>query len=173
MTIQYKGVEMKKIIGLAVGAVAMVALSGCQPVGNSGGGIHSGDGTGTSAFIYTSDLKQYGFKISGRDTRAGESVDLCFDGYGNFLYGRGSTYFDGGYTIDNDEEIVFKDATDGGSYRLYTDGEIEEGVTYDFGSTLPNHNIHVESITQSNDVNDCKVGSGKKMRVFSSIKKSI
>ena len=164
---------MKTITGLAVGAMAMVVLSGCQPADGSDGDIHSGDGADAGAFIYTSDLKQYGFKISGRDTSANESVDLCLDGYGNFVYGRGSTYFEGSYTIDNDEEIAFRDSTDGGSYRLYTDGEIEEGLTYDFGDTLPNHNISVENITKSNDVNDCTVGSGRQMRTFSAIKKSI
>ena len=156
---------MKKVISLAVGAVAMVALSGCNFTGGEPG-LHEGEG---SAFIYTTDLKNRGYKISGWDTIANKSVDLCFDGYDNFLYGRGSEYFEGHYSISGARDIVFEDTTDDGSYRLYTNGEITEGDTYDFGATLPNNNIKVESISYSSSMSSCK-GYGKNLRKFSTIK---
>jgi len=159
---------MKRVISLAIGAVAMVALNGCNPVGN--GSVS--DSNGQRSYIYTTDLNQYGYKISGWDTLAGKQTDLCFDGNGHFVYGRGNEYFDGTYQIKNASDIAFKDNTDGGSYILYTNGEIDEGNTYDFGNTLPNNNIRVDSITATSNISLCK-GLGKKMRVFSTIRKSI
>ena len=161
---------MKKIIGLALGAVAMVALSGCNTTGTGNGPINGSNGQ--RAYIYTTDLETNGYKISGWDTRSNESVDLCFDGYENYVYGRGNTYYEGTYSIKDDSDIVFRDTTDGGSYRLYTNGEITEGYTYDFGNTLPQHDVRVDSIAATSNINLCK-SSGKRLRVFSTIKKSI
>jgi len=155
---------MKRVIGLAIGAVAIVALSGCNPVNNP---YHQNEEG--RAYIYTSNLENgQGFKISGWDTKANKSVDLCFDGYNNFVYGRGGTYYEGSYAIDDARDIVFKDSTDGGSYILYTDGEIIEGITYNFGSTLPHNNIKVDTINYSNNISSCG-SDGKKLRTFSTI----
>ncbi len=143
---------MKKILSLALGVAAVLALSGC-----------SGDtGIGSTSVII--DDLSYGYKISGYDSIKEKSVDLCFNG-NDYVYGRGSEYFYGTFYIDYDD-IVFNDHTDGGSYRLSTGGEIAEGYTYYFNGI--NDNIQVESISRSYSVNDCKV-YGKSMRTASSL----
>ena len=146
---------MKKAISLAVGAAAMVVLSGCNMTGIPG--------TGSSVDI--DDLFS-GYKISGWDSSIGKNVDLCFKGSG-YVYGRGAEYFDGTYTIRDGVTIVFSDATDGGSYTLPTDtGLIEKNVQYEFGGLT--NNILVDTIATSTTLNDCRVDAAKNLRVLSS-----
>jgi hypothetical protein len=144
---------MKKIAMLAVSAMAVFGLSGCNLEGMTEG----------ISQVYIDNLDR-GYKISGTDTTIGKDVDLCFYG-DDYVYGRGSEYFDGTFSISGGD-IVFRDATDGGSYRLVTGGEIFEDDTYDF-SGLPN-NIHVTEISRSYSVNDCK-GYGSVLRMASSL----
>ncbi len=144
---------MKKIAMLAVSAMVVFGLSGCNLESITEG----------SSQVYIDNLDR-GYKISGTDTTIDKDVDLCF--YGSaYVYGRGSEYFDGTFSISGGD-IVFRDATDGGSYRLVTGGEIVDGDTYYF-SGLSN-NIHVTKISSSHSVSDCK-GIGSALRMASSL----
>ncbi len=130
---------MKHMRYLVWGAIAVLALSGCKVP------------TPTVSTVNIYDLNA-GYKISGRDTIKNEDVDLCFKG-SSYGYGRGNTYFYGSFSI-SDADIVLIDHTDGGSYRLVTDGEIEEGSTYFFSGI--NDNIVVDSISESRSISDCE-----------------
>jgi hypothetical protein len=144
---------MKKITALLIAGAAMGMLSGCK------GLVLGGVGQ-----VYIDELFN-GYKISGRDTIKGVDVDLCYNG-GSYVYGRGTEYFEGTFYVD-DTDVVFRDATDGGSYRLNTDGEIQEGLTYYF--TGISDNIVVESISTSSSVSDCRSAATGLKRTASSL----
>ena len=144
---------MKKMSGLAIAGIVMVLLNGCNVADTVSGTAH----------VYNDDLES-GYMISGYDTIIEKDVDLCFYG-DDYVYGRSSEYFDGTFGLSGGD-IVFRDATDGGSYRLNTGGEIIEGYTYYF--TGINNDIKVNSIKRSYSVQDCK-GYGKTMRMASSL----
>ena len=151
---------MKKMIALVIAGVAMIGLSGCNITNFDGNPSND-----TIGQVYNDELS-LGYKISGTDTTIGEKADFCF--YGNsYVYGRGDEYFEGTFSISGGD-IVFKDQTDGGAYRLETNGEIIRGYTYYFGTTLSN-NINVTTIARSHSVSDCKVEYGKGMRMASSL----
>ena len=142
---------MRKVFGFITAGFAVLILSGCNPVGDI-----------SKATVYLDELGN-GYKISGSDTVIHKEVDLCFYG-DDYTYGRGSKYFDGTYSIDY-SDIVFRDHTDGGSYRLLTTGEITEGYTYNFKGL--NNNIKVEKITRSYNVQDCVYVNGSQRKLSS------
>ena len=146
---------MKKIILLALAGVAMVGLGGCNVSDITGGE--------STVQVYTDNLYK-GYRVSGYDSTIGKDTDLCFDG-NNYVYGRGAEYFDGTYYTSGGD-IVFRDATDGGSYRLITGGEIVKGYIYDFSGI--SNTIQVETIVSISSVNDCK-GMGATRRTASSL----
>ena len=144
---------MRKVFGFIATGFAVLILSGCNPAVDI-----------SKATVYLDKLRN-GYKISGYDTIKKKDVDLCFNGK-NYVYGRGSEYFDGTYYIDSDGyDVVFKDDTDGGSYRLETSGEITEGYNYKFKGI--NDDIDVKKITSIDSVDDCEYSNGSQRKLSS------
>ncbi len=147
---------MKNIIGLAIGVMAMIVLSGCNTTTPS----DSNYGASLS-YVDIYDLAD-GYKISGVDTSTGEDVDLCF--YENYMYeyGRGTTLFEGEYeptysTTYGSDVINFYEpdkANRTDSYVLEVPGGIMylDEIYYFYG--LDHNNIAIESITQ--DFTSCQ-----------------
>jgi len=127
---------MKKMIGLAVGAVAMVVLSGCQP-SNGGSTVNKVD---------ILDLTD-GYVIEGTD-QDNKDVELDFCGNRYVLYHDGAD-FSGTFSIgDSDYRInMFQKSPTTGSYRIDTDnGFLWKNSTYEI--KYNGYDISIDTITK-------------------------
>ena len=116
---------MKRVISLTIGAVAMVALSGCNLVPGTQGGV-----------VKKVDIRDLykGYGIAGDGTK-GKSVAIEFCGNG-YDYYRGGSHVDGGIfkivngTIQLSKVDMYPD--NGGSYAIETDtGNFVRGDVYE------------------------------------------
>ncbi len=137
---------MKKLIGLFLSGVAVIALSGCSSDSSTGDSSTGGDNEISSVDVL--DL-QDGYQINGYND-AGQDVILeyCDNTYSYFT---GPGAFSGTFAIGNtDDEInarinMFDD--DGGSYRIDTeDGYLRVDEEYDI--LEQGDEIIVESIVE-------------------------
>jgi len=123
---------MKKIIGLAIGMVAMVALSGCNTTGGPGN-----LGTATVQKVDVEDL-ELGYIVDGYDVHNNE-ISLYFCGDRFDFEREPNDSFSGTFYIESDFDVLFKQTDPkAASYRLYTsvdEGYIITGKTYDLYST--------------------------------------
>ena len=123
---------MKKIIGLAIGMVAMVALSGCNTT-NRPGNL----GTTTVQEVNVEDL-ELGYVVDGYDIH-NKDISLYFCGNKFDFEREPSDSFAGTFRIEDDLDVLFLQTDPKvASYRLYTsvdNGYIVTGNTYDLYST--------------------------------------
>ena len=134
---------MKKIIGLAIGVVAMVAVSGCSGTGTSVGG--------TPTIVQKVDVEDLGqgYIVDGYD-RNNNDVSLYFCDNRFDFEREPSDSFSGTFDIESDLNVLFLQTDpDAGSYRLYTDiddGYIITGNRYELESTY-SHTLTVTNIS--------------------------
>ena len=137
---------MKKIIGLAIGMVAMVALSGCNTTG--GPGNPGADGTTNVQKVDVEDL-ELGYVVDGYDSHD-KDISLYFCGNKFDFEREPSDSFAGTFNIESDLDVLFLQTDpNAGSYRLYTsvdNGYIIKGNTYDLESTY-SHTFTVTNIS--------------------------
>jgi len=134
---------MKKAISLAVGAAAMVVLSGCNMVNNGDGGGGNGEEVSKVDIL---DLYK-GYVVEGRDQNDKSiEFDFCHDRY--VLYHDGADFYGTFKITDSDYRVsMFQGDPKTASYRIDTmDGQILENHKYDV--KFNGYDILVDSITR-------------------------
>ena len=149
---------MKKMIGLAVGTVAMVALSGCQPLNNAGwqGSDHSG---GES--VQSVDIKELenGYIIFGKDYIHNRNVEFDFCGRYYDYYRENASTQSGRFSIGNGDRLTESRINmwmnDGHtSYRIDTEDVNQYGlleVDSAYKIKFQNEEIYIEKIQKDLD----------------------
>ena len=134
---------MKKLMGLFLSGVAVVALSGC-----GGGSDDSGDGGGsgpnTYAEVHVLDLDD-GYIIDGHNL-AGQEVTFEYCN-GKYEYYSGPDHWYGHFGINADRINMWDDTPTGGSYTIDTGNNLlEVGIEYYIFDQ--NDEIIVDQITE-------------------------
>ncbi len=133
---------MKKLLGLLLSGVAIVALSGCGTTDGDGDNGGGNPGVITSVDIY--NLEQ-GYRISGVNVDD-DDIDVLYCGNNYDLY-TGSDHFTGTFNIGDEGYRINMFDDDGGSYRVDTsNGNLEVDEYYQI--KYIDDYIIVESITE-------------------------
>ncbi len=151
---------MKKIAGLILGAVAVVALSGCSPTGDDNPWNGSGNNQGTS--ISSVDIKKLhsGYIIMGYDYGKGRNVEIDFCGsrpnYGGHYdyYRDGASTQSGTFNIKDGDRLTESRINffmnDGHtSYRIDTEDDNNYGllkVGHTYKIKFQNEEINIDKI---------------------------
>ena len=129
--------KMKKLMGLFISGVAVLALSGCTADSSTGGD----DEISSVNVFYLED----GYQINGYND-AGQ--DVTFEYCGNrYDYYRGDNEaFHGRFNINENYTINMYDDSDDGSYIMDTDGYLRVNSFYDIYDIADQ--ITIESIVE-------------------------
>ena len=147
---------MNKIIGLALGAVAMVALSGCNTTGTRPGGGWDGSGSAGGTSHNSVDIRylKNGYIVRGYDYKNGRNVEFDFCG-GNYDYYRQNAstqsgtfkLHDGQYYTDSRINFWMNDGKT--SYRIDVDNDNSYGkliVGHTYQIKFQNEEINIDKI---------------------------